>query len=452
MTVGDDGLVRIWETMTGKELGHFEGWAGPLAAAAFSRDADLLAVAGTSDKVSLLETTTGKLRQSFAGEGAVASICFAADGRTLAVVRADGTVQVWEVAGSRELPRPAGEATATKGAALSADGQKLACFGNTQVWVCDVSTGEVLVRLWDKDRTITCVTFSPDDTTLAVANAAGTVSLWETVTGKERARIQGPPTPLLSTAFLPAGDYVAAADRDMTIHVWSLAKGKEVLQCASSQGGPATCVAFSPTGSALAAGGADTSALCWRIAEWNKAVSPATGSLSLGQWQDYQEALAGGDAGKAYQAIWALAGQRQVTGSMLAALQPVRFLAPGEIDRLLANLASAHPAVADLAMEELEELAEPVIPHVRLALQKNPSPEVKGRLEQLLGRLDGRTPSARQLQDWRGIEVLEHSNAAEARQKLAALAEGNPAAARTRRARAALERRNQLILAGLIEK
>jgi hypothetical protein len=386
-------------------------------------------------------------------------------------------VQLWDTATGKVLRRLSGQALPAIGApAFSSDGRMLACITGAQVCVWYVDTGELLNRFGDKDGTVNALAFSPDDTTLATADAAGGIRLWEMYTGQERARLKVTGSPLRSIAFSPGGELLAAGGDDETIHIWSLRQGKEVCQC-SAKSGTLASLTFSPSGNALAAGTADANALSaarlaheeelhlldnapvspgsfyWKAPAPNNWTPPGTDHRAPPSRWEAWDALGEADAARAYKAVWALAGERETAVAMLADdIRPIRLAGAQEIDQLVTALASPRPGMADAAVEKLEELAETAVVYLRKKLQGEFPPEARNRLEQVLASLEGRAPSKRQLRAWRAIEVLEHSNTVEGWAKLAALAEGAPAARQTQRARAALQRRDQLVLAGLMEK
>jgi HEAT repeat protein len=143
---------------------------------------------------------------------------------------------------------------------------------------------------------------------------------------------------------------------------------------------------------------------------------------------------------KAYRTLWTLvlAGDPAIA-FLEERLHPVPEVAPEVMARLLAELDSGSFAIRERATGELERFEQPAELALRRALENQPSPEVRLRVERLLERLDpARSPV--QLRAGRTIEVLEHINTAKARQLLEKLAGGAPGARLTREAKASLER------------
>jgi WD40 repeat protein len=146
-SVGLDGLIRLWETASGKEIRSFVGYGyqaawspdGQMIAAvkngqvqvwnvatgkeirwlhpgadefcfAWSPDSRMLAT-GSKGTVKIWEVATGKQRARFFGhDGRIWSIAFSPDGRRLATGGQDGTCLIWEIpaAPPRQMPSPLG--------------------------------------------------------------------------------------------------------------------------------------------------------------------------------------------------------------------------------------------------------------------------------------------------------------------------------------------------------
>jgi hypothetical protein len=282
---------------------------------------------------------------------------------------------------------------------------------------------------------------SPDGRTLATTSRDGIAHLWNLSTGKERRRIEKAGSCM---AFAPDGRSLATGDGFGVIHLWELATGLERRRLPGHERDPdgqsgfgsgVTALAFSPDGKSLISGGGDTTVLIWDIRTPNGERRAAEAI-----WAD----LAHADAVAAYDAMCNLAASPSETvrflGSRLtAAVAPD----PQRTARLIADLDNEQFAVRDRASAALAKLGEAVVPLLRDALARDPTPEVSRRLKALLEKAANQEASGDLLRDIRAIEVLEHIATPEARELLKKLAGGAPEARLTREAKAALERLGQ---------
>jgi RNA polymerase sigma factor (sigma-70 family) len=210
VTAGPDGIVRVRDVATGKELRRFGHGSDFLRRAA----------------------------------------ALTPDGAFIAVAEADGTVCVWDVATGKETLRVAtGHKEGVCAVALSPDGKRLASRGldrNVIVW--SVASGKELNRLSDIETAGPpgqpagageSMTFSPDGTVLAISFAdlshreAVGLRLWELRSGKDLVRIaerhlaSGEAPWEKPAAFSPDGKIVARVVRG-AVALFDVSSGKEL--------------------------------------------------------------------------------------------------------------------------------------------------------------------------------------------------------------------------------
>ena len=133
-------------------------------------------------------------------------------------------------------------------------------------------------------------------------------------------------------------------------------------------------------------------------------------------WTD----LAGEDAVKAHQAIWALvAGANEAIPDLQKRLRPIP-LDPKKVEQLITELDAEKFPDREKAREALEELAELAEPLLKKALAAKPALEVRNRLERLLEKVEKERFSLNphRLRVLRTIEALEQIGSPEARKLL----------------------------------
>jgi WD40 repeat protein len=196
-----------------------------------------------------------------------------------------------------DAPTPSGGVNGA--VAFSPNGKLLAgASGAGSIWLWNPVTGQP-VRVLHATFGVSGVAFSPHGTLLAGADAGGAVWLWNPVTGK-RVRILAP-EPRVSfgvttaaVAFSPNGKLLASAAAGMTVQLWDPATGQAVrtlnvpvIKISPFVTDYVAGVAFSPGGKLLATADYDGTVRLWDLATGRMArvihipVLPGTGVLNV---------------------------------------------------------------------------------------------------------------------------------------------------------------------------
>ncbi|MFM9553920.1 XRE family transcriptional regulator [Streptomyces caniscabiei] len=321
---GEDGTVALWnigDPRRPRLTARLRAGAGPVVGVAFGPDGHTL-VTAARDGMRVWRLSDGRRPHGLAPlktGSDVTAVAFHRDGRTVATGQGDGTVRLWELAGSGERLRRLSAATGRDGhsgqvntVAFSPDGRRLATGG-----------ADFTVRLWDMSRShrlggprrltahtdaVDVVAFSPDGRRLVSGGTDGTVRRWELTgsgapseaevltghTGGVRSlafrpdgrtlasgsedqstrlwdlpgpALTGHTSSLYSVAFSPDGRLLATGSYDRTVRLWNLADRRRPHELPPLTGhtGPVNTVAFSPDGSTLASGSADGTLRLWAL-------------------------------------------------------------------------------------------------------------------------------------------------------------------------------------------
>jgi eukaryotic-like serine/threonine-protein kinase len=195
-SVGNDGAVRFWDARTGQFLFWLNAHRFEVAAVAYSPESTRVATAGSDQSVKVWDAQSG--RELFALRGhrvGLTAVAFSPDGRRLASADQDGMMKLWRATrGPDALRVQAGTSASLAGVVFRPDGQQVVTAVNRdrtlRFW--DVRDGkEGAVLLTSHAREITDVTLSPDGKSLASADAAGCVKVWDVTTGRELHSLHG---------------------------------------------------------------------------------------------------------------------------------------------------------------------------------------------------------------------------------------------------------------------
>jgi RNA polymerase sigma factor (sigma-70 family) len=457
-----DRTIRVWDTASGKErvtlaVGTEAEARAPFRAAAVryftqAPDGKLLAVVRSDGSVRIFELPSGKEVRSLPGH----TVAFSPDGRLIAAGGSDaGSIGLYERDTGRLVRELRGHQTAVAALAFTDGGKTLVSRGMVSVgafrpgdpaqsetefvraW--DVATGKQLQASPGGGALIDSLTSSSDGRTVATLGGEGkTVVLLEAATGGRRAELSGHTMMLFRAKLAPDGRTAVSAGVDGAIRLWELPSGKEIARLEGHRGAVMD-LDFSPDGRRLASAGHDTTVLVWDVARYTRR-ERAPVRLSADELRSAWEDL-GGDAGKAYRAIGALAAAPEQSVPFLAErVRPAAAPDAKRVAKLLADLDDERFEVREQASRELEGLGRLAGPALRQALAGRPSAEADRRLTGLVKKVAGAAPTPEEVRAIRVVEALEQAGTAAARRLLTDLAGGVPEARLTREAKATLQR------------
>jgi WD40 repeat protein len=139
-TSGDDKTIRIWDPMTGKEQTVLTYSDRPLGVA-FSADGKYL-LSGNADGIARLwDVATGKEIRRFTGHTAfVNGVAFSPDGKYALTTSNDHTARLWDVGTGAEVRRFTGHGDQVRMGTFSPDGKYIITASNDNT-----------ARLWHTD-------------------------------------------------------------------------------------------------------------------------------------------------------------------------------------------------------------------------------------------------------------------------------------------------------------
>jgi WD40 repeat protein/transcriptional regulator with XRE-family HTH domain len=310
-TGGLDRKIKVWDVTTGKELFTLSGHTGSIDELSFSVDGKQLISSSDDGTVRIWNVAANRELLTLAMEHSNGQVSFSVDGLRLAAIDGAGSLRIWDVHSGHELLTLPGAGDQVNDLAFSPDGQyvitagegaKLSVwdiFKNLEVASLSSHTGNVnalaitqdgkylatasddyKTKLWeyssgkignaplftlDASGIVFFVSFNANGTKLATGNQDGTVSLWDTKTGKEIQILRGHSNSVTSISFSQDGRHIATASWDGTAKVWNVSTGEEEFSL-HSHTGAVTSIAYNPDGTRIATASNDGTAKLWDAA------------------------------------------------------------------------------------------------------------------------------------------------------------------------------------------
>jgi WD40 repeat protein len=265
-----DGVVRIWDPATDREVGTIDLLEGgrdkesQLREFAISSDGRYIAAAGLGRDVLHRRLIEGIWIWNRAGNRllrtievqttGLQSLAFSPEGASVATGDQAGRIQLWDVSSGEELLTLKLGETPISGLAFSPDGMTLAAtsLGNgMQLWDLGGSRALGAVDLGSQPLALS-PRFSPDGKLLAFGTPGGEVILWDRTGRGPLVSVRVNPSSSLAVTFSPDSQSVAVCgEDDGQIIVFNTKTGEEFWKTASEAGMVTGCLGYSPDGNTI---------------------------------------------------------------------------------------------------------------------------------------------------------------------------------------------------------
>jgi WD40 repeat protein len=274
--------ITLWDTATGKEVERWRGFPGLVGNLVFSPDGRLLAAAPfarvrmpfmMSDDVSLVEAATGKLRKRFTGPYTAAA-AFDPSGRRLALGERAGAVSVCDVVSGEEVLRAQVGTGWISEVAFLDDGAQLLVGevgGSLRVW--DIAAGRAL-RQAILPRGLYRFAVDHGGRHVATADLTGTVRVLTLSDLRVIATLEGPTQLLGGLAFSSDGRWLAVGGSERRATIYDAHTFQKALSL-PPENSPIYDIAFQPGGLRLVTGGNEELLSVWDLAQVESALNTA---------------------------------------------------------------------------------------------------------------------------------------------------------------------------------
>ncbi|MEG5058829.1 NACHT domain-containing protein [Microcoleus sp. A2-C5] len=267
LATGDsDGVVRLWEASSSREILTCKGHTNVVESVAFSPDGKILASGSYENTIKLWDVKTGECLKVLQGHtGSVMSVTFNPDGNILASGSFDRTIRLWDIRTGKCLKTLQNHTKVVFSLAFHPAGEILASgSGDKTVRLWNIGTGECVKSLQGHTKNVFSVAFNSAGEMLASGSADKTVRLWNIGTGECLKTLEGHLGQVRSVAFSPNDEILASGSYDQTAKLWDIRTG-ECLNTLQGHCNQVGSVAFHPAGEILVSGSYDQTLRLWDV-------------------------------------------------------------------------------------------------------------------------------------------------------------------------------------------
>ncbi len=284
----DDGILRVIESDSGKEIYTSPSRNARIEQVAFSPNGKLVALGDSTGQIAVYvpEGAGNKLAMSIQGSDIpeVLGVAYSADNGSVFSCGRDGKARL--TAGptpdggnapntSTRMREFIGHTGAVTSLAITADSSLLVTGGEDKtVRVWDVKSAKPIRSFQGHMAKVSAVAIRPDGKQLASGSEDGAIRLWDLSATDEHRVITDSKDSLWAVAFSPDGQRVATAGADKLIRVYDPESGKLLTTLEAEAA--LTSLAFLPDNNRLVAGGGDRKVKVWDIPQ-KKVVQEITG-------------------------------------------------------------------------------------------------------------------------------------------------------------------------------
>ncbi len=459
----EDQSVSVHDAATGKLIRRFEGHSHRVWTAAFSPDGSHLvscsgeyATPNDGGEVRLWDLKTGKESVTIEKQKqTVYHATFSPDGKSVLSSSYDGLIKIWDAQTGKQKDTLKGHTKTARVITYTPD-HKYIATGSRDGTVCfwDAQSGRLVRTIAAYETGVQCLAFSPCNRYLATTTwptgdrINATIAIWDWQTSRRLGTFSGPRRNVLSLDFSPDSRLLGCAGgwfREFgDVKIFEVATGKERVHLEKHKQW-VECVRFSPDGrSLISAGGFQKKSPgeihIWRLADAIKSESIDTKKLSEAQLTALWETLGSSDD-VGFETLKTLIASPKT--ALLLFKERVKFpAAPSTqvVAKLIAKLDDAKFAEREKASMELRAFNELIEPDLLKTLKNPASDEVRGRVEQLLKRVEAPNMTPGIVRSLRIVEILERIGTPEAKHVLTEFAKGTLETWLAREAKRALTR------------
>jgi WD40 repeat protein/serine/threonine protein kinase/tetratricopeptide (TPR) repeat protein len=264
-SAGGDGMIKIWDTTTGRELATLRGHRGSLSLLAWSPDGRRLASSGEPGTILLWDPDTGQVTARLPRPSPkVRSLSWAPDSRRLVSIGYYRTVRLWDADTGRQTDVFRGP-TRCEVASWSPDGRLIALAGEgPKVLLRDTQSKRETILRTGHTGWIRALSWDPRARLLASGSAGGVIRLGDVAGLREVGVLRGHTGAVTSVAWGPDGCRLASASTDQTVRVWDVKTQKETATLRGHTSG-VNGITWSPDGRRLASAGNDQTVRVWEM-------------------------------------------------------------------------------------------------------------------------------------------------------------------------------------------
>jgi len=316
---GADGVIRLWDISTGRQLESFADPEGAVLAAALDTQGGQIA-SGSGSGIARLWTSSLQRMIVADPAGPLHDMALDSGGNQAVTASAKSGVQLWNLGNGQPVRAFEGAEQPVSRVSIRRDNQQLAGVAGRKLHLWNLGNGSPQAQVSlpaevedvayspDNEKIVTAgtdgvlrvykaedgsllfeqetegkvlaVRFTADSRKILAGDDAGEAKLWAYTSPVAVRVFTGHGGSVYGAAFSPDGQQIASSSADATVRLWDVEEGNQLKQL-SGHNGPVYDVSFSTDGALLVSAGADKTLRLWDVLGGRQLKQISAGDASL---------------------------------------------------------------------------------------------------------------------------------------------------------------------------
>ncbi|ETO34877.1 WD-40 repeat-containing protein, partial [Reticulomyxa filosa] len=265
LSYSSDKTIRIWDTLSRKQLHVLEGHSDTIHAVQFSHDGSKIVSCSLDKTIRIWDALSGQQLQLLKGHSYFVSLVeFSSDDSKIVSCSSDYAIRIWEVSSGKQIKSLDGHLSWVFDVKFSPDDSKIvSCSEDKTIRIWDVSSGKQLLLLKGHTNEVTGVQFISNGSKIISYSYDKTIRIWDALSGQQLQLLKEHTNDINGIQLSPDDLTILSYSSDKTIRIWDLLSGKQlqVLELSSD----VKKAKFSFDGSRIASGLYDNTIRLWDV-------------------------------------------------------------------------------------------------------------------------------------------------------------------------------------------
>ncbi|ETO15385.1 WD-40 repeat-containing protein [Reticulomyxa filosa] len=225
-----DQTIRIWDTITKKQLNILKGHSGFINTIQFSPDGNTILSSSDDKTARIWDILSGKQIQIFKGHSwNITAAYFSSDGSKVVTCSKDCTIRIWKVLSGEQIQILEGHSGWINTVQFSLDGNKIiSCSNDKTIRLWDIISGKQILLLKGHLDDILYVQFIYNESKIISYSNDRTIRIWDISNERQIQILKGHTNEINGIEISSNGSKMLSYSKDCTIRIWDILSGKQI--------------------------------------------------------------------------------------------------------------------------------------------------------------------------------------------------------------------------------